>query len=74
MTFKRDDTFSFQQAKSGDISISFLGKTVTILRGKAAVRFSERMDDTSDEQAQQLMARTTGNFKRGNERTNKSSP
>lgn len=41
---------------------------VTLLRGKAAVRFIERVADADEEAAQQLMARATGQFKRGNER------
>ncbi len=68
MTFKRDDTFSFRRSKSGTVSISFLGKPVTTLRGKAADKFADRIEGASKEQAQQLMARATGNFKHGNER------
>ena len=40
-----------------------------LLRGKAAERFAVRMDGADASAAQQLMARATGNFKRGNERS-----
>ncbi len=70
MTFDRDDTFSYSRSKSGDISISHLGKPVTTLRSKSAAKFWDRIRSASNEQAQQLMARATGNFKRGNEKQN----
>jgi len=38
---------------------------VTTLRGEAAKRFERRIGDGDP---QQLMARVTGNYKRGNER------
>jgi len=38
------------------------------MRGKAAERFALRVASVDDAGAQQLMARVTGNFKRGNER------
>jgi hypothetical protein len=41
---------------------------VTLLRGKAAARFMTRVAGVEAAAAQQLMARATGNFKRGNER------
>lgn len=44
---------------------------VTLLRGKAAIRFIERVADADPAVAQQLMARATGQFKRGNERDQK---
>lgn len=48
--------------------ISYHAAPVTILRGKAAAKFATRMADVDADAAQQLMARATGNFKRGNER------
>jgi len=67
VTFKRDDTFSFRRSKSGEVSISHLGKPVTKLRAKAAEKFLNRIETSNLDQAQQIMARATGNFKRGNE-------
>ena len=63
----RDDPFSYQIVKSGDVRISRAGRIVTIVRGAAAARLAERLGQ-SDERDQQLLARITGNYKRGNER------
>jgi hypothetical protein len=41
---------------------------VTTIVGQAAARLSERLKDASKSETQQLLARATGNFKRGNER------
>jgi hypothetical protein len=60
--------FSFQSRADGSVVIRYHAAPVTLLRGKAAERFSSRVADADPARAQQLMARATGNFKRGNER------
>ena len=60
--------FSYATRADGSIVISYRAAPVTILRGSAAERFSARLDPSDAGAAQQLMARATGNFKRGNER------
>lgn len=62
------EPFSCFTRADGTIVISYHGAPVTLLRGKAADRFTTRMDGADASAAQQLMARATGNFKRGNER------
>ena len=62
------EPFSFVSRADGTIVISYHGAPVTLLRGKAADRFATRIDGADASSAQQLMARATGNFKRGNER------
>jgi hypothetical protein len=62
------EPFSFVTRGDGTIVISYHGAPVTILRGKAADRFTTRMGGADAPAAQQLMARATGNFRRGNER------
>jgi FKBP-type peptidyl-prolyl cis-trans isomerase len=61
-------TFAWSRRASGDVVITFDRKPVTTLRGKAAVRFLARIEGKGPEDSQQVMARFTGNFKRGNER------
>lgn len=51
--------------KSGDVVISHHGRQATILRGKRAERFLSRLESANE---QELMARVTGNYKRGTER------
>jgi hypothetical protein len=60
--------FSCVTRADGTIVISYHGAPVTRLRGKAADQFASRLDGADASAAQQLMARATGNFKRGNER------
>ena len=62
-----DEPFSFLTRADGTIVIRYHGAPVTLLRGRAADRFTSRLDDADAAGAQQLMARATGNFKRGNE-------
>lgn len=62
-----DHPFSWRSA-GDEVHISHLGRRVTVLRGAAAARFVSRVQAASEWGAQQLMARMTGNFKRGNER------
>jgi hypothetical protein len=65
---RRDLPFSWLGRADGTIVIRYREAPVTLLRGRAAERFSARMADADVGAAQQLMARATGNFKRGNER------
>jgi hypothetical protein len=64
----RPDGFSYRATKAGEVFISWSGKHVVTLRGVKAKRFLAQIRDVTDEQAQMVMARVTGNFKRGNER------
>jgi antitoxin (DNA-binding transcriptional repressor) of toxin-antitoxin stability system len=54
-----------------EVVISHHGRVAAVLRGEKARNFVQEAE-TSD--AQLLMARLTGNYKRGNERTGKSHP
>lgn len=63
-----DEPFSYRARADGTFVISYHAAPVTILRGRAAQRFAVRIAEADAAAAQQLMARATGNFKRGNER------
>lgn len=60
--------FSWRATKDGRVRISRSGTVVTTLGGDQAQRFLDRVEGAGDEAAQHLMARATGNYKRGNER------
>ena len=66
--------FSYSTRADGSILISYHTAPVTILRGRSAERFVTRIAHADEAASQQLMARATGNFKRGNERVGKRSP
>lgn len=63
-----EGVFSYRSSKDGRVFIAYRGKTVTTLSGGAAERFLAGVAQVDDRGAQLLMARLTGNFKRGNER------
>lgn len=63
------EPFSYVTRADGTIVIRYRDAPVTRLRGKSAARFVTRVEGADAAAAQQLMARATGNFKRGNERT-----
>lgn len=57
--------FTYVERSNGEVVISHHGKTATTLRGRRVVRFLEAITE-GDPQA--VVARATGNYKRGNER------
>ena len=60
--------FGWQATKDGRVRIRWHGRVVTTLSGARAARFLEQAEDAEGEVVQALLARATGNFKRGNER------
>ncbi len=60
--------FSWRRTKDGRVRISRAGQVVTTLAGTTASRFIARVEACDEDAAQRLMARATGNYKRGNER------
>jgi hypothetical protein len=59
--------FSYQ-SQGSDVLILRNGTRVTLLRGVQADKFRLSVERLDESGAQQLMARVTGNYKRGNER------
>jgi hypothetical protein len=60
--------FGFRILKDGRVRISWQGRTVVTLAGDRAAAFREQAATATPEQLELLLARVTGNFKRGNER------
>ena len=62
----------FEYAQRGEeIVILHHGKKATVLRGDRAAQF---LEDVGAGDPQELMARLTGNYKRGNERAARNHP
>ena len=57
--------------RGGDVVIRHRGRVATVLRGERAARF---LDEVESGDPQLLMARVTGDYRRGNERTAKEHP
>lgn len=61
--------FAYQTRKSGEVIITHFGTHAATLRGRKAAEFLTQMSNASRDDQQHLMARLTGNYLRGNERT-----
>ena len=61
------DHFSFAQSKNDRVTIFYRERPVTTLKGKLAIQFLARIDRADSIEQQRIMAKVTGNFKRGNE-------
>jgi hypothetical protein len=57
--------FEFSTRKNGEVVITHRGRHAAILRGAKAANF---LADVERRDPQEVMARVTGNYKRGNER------
>jgi hypothetical protein len=62
------ESFSYRQYKNGTISIYWNAKEIMILKGKPAQKFASQIEDANESEIQLILAKITGNFKRGNER------
>ena len=62
------EPFSYQATRQGLVFIYWNGKRVMTIKGKPAANFLRNIGEAGSQEAQLLMARTTGNFKHGNER------
>ena len=66
--------FMFKQLKNGEVVITHNEKKATVLRNDKSSWFLQDMDGMDFASQQQEMARITGNYRRGNERTAKKHP
>ncbi|MEQ1567538.1 MAG: hypothetical protein ABMA64_17990 [Myxococcota bacterium] len=62
------EPFGYLVTKQGQVRITFEGREVTVVAGRDALRLTTRLAAADGPGVQQLLARATGNFKRGNER------
>jgi len=63
-----DEIFTYRASKDGKVFLYWLGKQVKVLKGEEARRFIDQTTGLPHKDAQLVMAKATGNFKRGNER------
>lgn len=62
--------FDYQETADGRVRLFYEGKHVKTLAKGDAGKFLKRIRDLEGNAAQLVMAKATGNFKRGNERRN----
>lgn len=67
-------TFTYRMSGKDQVVIYHGDRLATTLRGSQAAKFLSKVETASEQAQQQLMARATGNYKRGNERQARSHP
>ncbi|OME94884.1 MULTISPECIES: hypothetical protein [Paenibacillus] len=66
-----EEVFTYSVTKNQKVFIYWMGKQVKILSGKDSDKFLSRVTGADFKEAQLMMAKVTGNFKRGNEKDHK---
>jgi len=66
--------FAYSARADGTVTITHRGRVATVLRGGRAAEFLAEVADADDDSAQESMARWTGNYRHGNERTARQHP
>ena len=61
--------FTFRVSKQGGVTVHRQGGLAATLRGREAQELLQKIERLDPAARQRLMARVTGNYKRGNERT-----
>ena len=61
------EIFSYQKSKENKVFIYWNNKQVMILKNKMAQKFIKQIEGLDYRDKQLVMAKITGNFKRGNE-------
>lgn len=69
MTSKEPEGFSYRVRKSGEVEILHFGKQAATLRTVAASKFLAKAEMATERELQHAMARVTGNYKHGNEKS-----
>lgn len=64
-----EESFEYQVFKDNKIQIYWDGKPVMMLKGSAAGDLIKKLERSEGKEAQLVLAKITGNFKRGNEKT-----
>ncbi|MGM7685134.1 hypothetical protein ACSVDA_23810 [Cytobacillus sp. Hm23] len=65
-----EEMFNYRVTKNNAVFITWHGKQVKTLKGKEAEKIITKLQQaTSNHEVQLILAKVTGNFKRGNERT-----
>lgn len=60
--------FTYQSLKDDKLQIFWHGKPVMLIKGKAALKLTGKLQGADEQETQLILAKVTGNFKRGNER------
>ena len=67
MTFDAEP-FEWRTTADSKVLVTRGGKQVVVVAGARGAKLAAQLETADEEQAQQLLARATGNYKRGNEK------
>lgn len=67
-THDTDLGFTHRQRKNGDLEVLHHGRLASTLRGREGQDLADELARCTEAEAQQVLARVTGNYKRGNEK------
>jgi len=62
------EPFAWQVTADAKVLVSRGGRQVVVVAGARGAKLAAQLESADEEQAQQLLARATGNYRRGNER------
>lgn len=62
------EPFEWRVTADAKVLVSRGGKQVVVVAGSRAAKLAAQLEVADEEQAQLLLARATGNYKRGNEK------
>lgn len=66
-----EEPFDYQVFKDNKIQIYWEQRPVMLLKGAAAEALQRKLEGAEGKAVQLILAKVTGNFKRGNEKANK---
>lgn len=67
----KDSPFDYQITKNNKMILFYENKKIMILGEKESRKISQKMNNKSKFEIQMILAKATGNFKRGNEKQQK---
>jgi hypothetical protein len=70
----KEKPFSYRERQDGTVAIYWRRIPATTLGGKLAENFLAAAAEAGEDELQLLLAKATGNFKRGNERRTRARP
>jgi len=62
------EPFEWRVTADSKVLVSRGGQQVVVVAGARGAKLSAQLETADEEQAQQLLARATGNYRRGNEK------
>jgi len=63
-----EEPFDYRELKDNKVQIYWNNKPVLLLKGGEALKLLKKLGNSEGKQTQLILAKITGNFKRGNER------